>query len=147
MDNKFKLFFTRDSKEVTVPSYAHEDDAGMDIAAKEGGTLKPGEYKLFKSGIRVAVPHGVVMDVRPRSGLAAKHGVTVLNGPGTVDAGYTGDVGVILINLGTEDFVVEPGDRIAQLVFLPVLNAVLFEAKSLNATDRGTNGMGSTGVK
>lgn len=148
MNNEFKLLVKRDHDDVVLPKYEKDGDAGMDIRAYTDGVLKPGEHKLFKSGLRVALPPGVVMDVRPRSGLAYKNLVTVLNSPGTVDSGYRGDVGIILINLGKEDFVVEKGDRIAQLVFLPFLKAVPIEVKDFDEiTDRKDGGFGSTGIK
>ncbi|MGO1392868.1 dUTP diphosphatase [Agrococcus casei] len=128
-----------------TPEYAHPGDAGADLRASEAITLEPGDRALVATGIRIALPDGFVGLVHPRSGLAAKHGVTVLNTPGTIDAGYRGEVKVILANLGREPFSVEPGDRIAQLVVQRVERAEFIRVEQLPGSDRGEGGFGSTG--
>ncbi|MDX1270937.1 dUTP diphosphatase [Bizionia paragorgiae] len=132
-----------------LPSYETLASAGMDLRAhiSESITLKPMERKIVPTGLFLELPVGIEAQVRPRSGLAAKKGVTVLNAPGTVDADYRGEVGVILVNLSTEDFVVENGERIAQLVIAKHERAQWLEVDTLSETDRGTGGFGSTGVK
>ena len=129
-----------------LPVYAHPGDAGMDVRSIEEVTLSPGACALIHTGLVLMLPPNAEAQVRPRSGLALKHGVTVLNTPGTIDAGYRGEVGVILINLGTEPFVVEKGMKIAQLVVSPVAQAEVVEVTSVDETDRGAGGFGSTGV-
>ncbi len=129
-----------------LPVYAHPGDAGMDVRSIEEVTLSPGARALIHTGLVLMLPPNAEAQVRPRSGLALKHGVTVLNTPGTIDAGYRGEVGVILINLGTEPFVVEKGMKIAQLVVSPVAQAEVVEVTSVDETDRGAGGFGSTGV-
>ncbi|MBY0339215.1 MAG: dUTP diphosphatase [Acetobacteraceae bacterium] len=128
-----------------LPGYATEGAAGMDLVAAEAATLPPGGRALVRTGLCIALPDGFEMQVRPRSGLALKHGVTVLNAPGTVDADYRGEVGVILLNTGAEPFAVARGDRIAQAVFAPVTRASWEEVVVLPETQRGTGGFGSTG--
>ena len=129
-----------------LPVYAHPGDAGMDVRSIEEVTLSPGARALIHTGLVLMLPPNAEAQVRPRSGLALKHGITVLNTPGTIDAGYRGEVGVILINLGTEPFVVEKGMKIAQLVVSPVAQAEIVEVTSVDETDRGAGGFGSTGV-
>ena len=131
--------------DLPLPDYATAGAAGMDVVAAEDITLAPGARAAIATGFALAIPNGYEMQVRPRSGLALKHGVTCLNTPGTIDSDYRGEVKVILANLGREPFVVERGDRIAQLVPAPVLRAGLVEVDSLNATTRGVGGFGSTG--
>lgn len=134
-----------------LPKKAHESDAGFDLHAciAESGqyVLKPGERKLVKCGFGMALPVGYEAQVRPRSGLALKHGISVVNSPGTIDAGYRNEVGVILINHGNEDFTISQGDRIAQMVIqkLPEIEVVEVEELSV-ASERGNAGFGSTGV-
>ena len=132
-------------KNAQLPRYAHPGDAGMDIFALESVVLLPGERKRIRTGIALELPEGTEAQVRPRSGLAFRHGITVLNSPGTVDSGYRGEVMVILINLGQAAFTVEAGMRIAQMVVKPVLTAGIQEACALNGTERGGGGFGSTG--
>lgn len=132
-------------KDLPTPAYAHEGDAGMDLFSSESHILKPGESKIFSAGIKVAIPFGFEMQVRPRSGLAAKFGVTVLNTPGTIDHQYRGMVGVILINHSNKDYEVKKGDRIAQAVFAKFESARLKEVDELDQTTRGEGGFGSTG--
>ena len=132
---------------VKLPSYQTSGAAGCDICAflSEEIVLKPGEKALVPTGIKMAIEEGYEVQVRPRSGLAAKNGVTVLNTPGTIDSDYRGEVKVILINLGKEDFVIKNGERIAQLVAAPVTQAVFEKALSLDETERGAGGFGHTG--
>ena len=136
----------RTDPEAQLPAYAHPGDAGMDVRSIEDVTLAPGARALVRTGLVLELPPDAEAQVRPRSGLALKHGVTVLNTPGTIDAGYRGEVGVILINLGAEPFVVEKGMKIAQLVVVPVAQAEIVEVAAVDATDRGAGGFGSTGV-
>lgn len=132
-----------------LPAYETLASAGMDVRANldESIELKPLERALVKTGLFMELPVGYECQVRPRSGLALKKGITVLNSPGTVDADYRGEVGVILINLSNETFVVEDGERIAQLVFAEVAQAEWTQVAELTETDRGAGGFGSTGVK
>jgi dUTP pyrophosphatase len=132
-----------------LPQYATPLSAGMDLRANLDApvTLRPLERKLIPTGLRIALPEGYEAQVRPRSGLALKKGVTVLNTPGTVDADYRGEVGVILINLSQEDFVVEDGERIAQMVIARHEQAELVEVSVLSETERGAGGFGHSGVK
>jgi dUTP pyrophosphatase len=136
----------RTDPEAQLPAYAHPGDAGMDVRSIENVTLSPGARALVRTGLVLELPPDAEAQVRPRSGLALKHGVTVLNTPGTIDAGYRGEVGVILINLGAEPFKVEKGMKIAQLVVAPVAQAEIVEVSAVDATDRGAGGFGSTGV-
>lgn len=128
-----------------LPSYATGGAAGLDIVAAEEVTLAPGARHAVATGFAIAIPAGYEGQVRPRSGLALKHGITCLNTPGTIDSDYRGEVKVILINLGTEPFEVQRGMRIAQLVPAPVLRADFAEVDSLDPTSRGAGGFGSTG--
>lgn len=130
------------------PEYKTEHAAGADIRAElaESITIKPFERYMVPTGIFLALPEGYEAQVRPRSGLAAKFGVTVLNTPGTIDADYRGEVKVILINLGSEDFTINNGDRIAQMIIAPVLQADFVFAENLKDTERGIGGFGSTGI-
>lgn len=129
-----------------LPAYATAHAAGMDVVAAEELTLAPGARHAVATGFAIAIPEGYEVQVRPRSGLALKHGITCLNTPGTIDADYRGEVKVILANLGQEPFPIRRGDRIAQLVPAPVLQARFAEVEELDATDRGAGGFGSTGV-
>jgi len=131
--------------DLPLPRYATTGAAGMDVVAAEDLTLAPGARAAVATGFCLAIPHGYEVQVRPRSGLALKHGITCLNTPGTIDADYRGEVKVILANLGQEPFAVVRGERIAQLVPAPVQRADLAEVASLDDTDRGTGGFGSTG--
>jgi len=132
-----------------LPNYETEASAGMDVRANltEPITLKPLERALIKTGLYMELPVGFECQVRPRSGLALKKGITVLNSPGTIDADYRGEVGVVLINLSSEEFIVEDGERIAQLVFAKVEQAKWEQTALLTETERGVGGFGSTGVK
>jgi dUTP pyrophosphatase len=129
-----------------LPVYASEGDAGCDLRASNDYTIPAGERVLVGTGIRLALPPGIVALVHPRSGLALRHGITVLNTPGTIDSGYRGEVGVILYNSSNKGFVVARGDRIAQLVFQHHLTASFDVVNDLNGTERGTDGFGSSGV-
>lgn len=131
-----------------IPTYETEQSAGMDLRANidESVTLKPLERAIIKTGLYIALPVGFEAQVRPRSGLAAKKGITVLNSPGTVDADYRGEIGVILVNLSNEDFIVQDGERIAQLVIAKHERVAWQEVDILDETARGTGGFGSTGV-
>lgn len=128
-----------------LPAYATAGAAGMDVVAAEDVTIAPGARHAVATGFAIAIPAGHEVQVRPRSGLALRHGITCLNTPGTIDADYRGEVKVILANLGTEPFAVRRGERIAQLVPAPVLRATFAEVASLDATARGSGGFGSTG--
>ena len=141
-----KILWKKIDPAAQLPSYAHPGDAGMDVRSVEELTIPPGGRALVRTGLVMQLPPDAEAQVRPRSGLALKHGVTVLNAPGTIDAGYRGEVGVILINLGDEPFHVEKGMKIAQLVVAPVTRAEVVEVSAVDATDRGTGGFGSTGV-
>ncbi|MFB6417600.1 MULTISPECIES: dUTP diphosphatase [Bradyrhizobium] len=132
-----------------LPAYQTVEAAGLDLMAavpdNEPLTLAPGQYALVPTGLAIALPAGHEAQVRPRSGLAAKHGITVLNAPGTIDADYRGEIKVILINHGQAAFVIKRGERIAQMVIAPVVQAALVPVTTLSATDRGAGGFGSTG--
>lgn len=131
----------------SVPTRAHPTDAGLDLRAAETVKLNPGERRLIGTGVKGAIPTGHVGLITPRSGLAHKYGITVLNAPGTVDAPYRGEVKVNLINLGNRSHVISEGDRVAQMVILPIETMPIVVASSLDTTDRGERGHGSTGVK
>jgi len=135
-------------KDIELPSYETVGSAGMDIRAAvlEPISLKPGARALVPSGFKMALPEGYEAQIRPRSGLALKKGITLPNSPGTIDTDYRGEVGVILMNLGHENFVIERGDRIAQMVIAPITVGVWVEASELDETARGQGGFGSTGV-
>ncbi len=130
-----------------LPGYATAASSGLDLRAHLAAplTLKPLERALVPTGVRVSIPDGFEAQVRPRSGLAIEHGVTVLNTPGTIDADYRGEVKVILINLGSEPFIVKSGDRVAQMVFQKIVRVSLREVKELPRSERGSGGFGSTG--
>ena len=130
----------------TLPCYAHSGDAGMDLVAFQEVSIPAGDVALVRTGLSIQLPPGTEAQVRPRSGLALKRKVTVLNTPGTIDEGYRGEIGVILINHGKEDFIAEKGMKIAQLVIKPVLRVEIEEADSLTETARGIGGFGSSGV-
>ncbi|WP_440979567.1 dUTP diphosphatase [Sphingomonas pseudosanguinis] len=130
---------------LALPAYATPGAAGMDVVAAESLTLAPGARAAVATGFAIAIPPGYEVQVRPRSGLALKHGITCLNTPGTIDEDYRGEVKVILANLGQEPFAVVRGERIAQLVPAPVQHATLTEVETLDDTQRGTGGFGSTG--
>ena len=132
-----------------LPAYQSAHASGLDLLAAVAEdaplVLAPGAHALVPTGLAIALPEGFEAQLRPRSGLAAKHGVTVLNSPGTIDADYRGEIQVILINHGAEPFTIKRGERIAQMVIAPVVQAALVDVDELSATDRGTGGFGSTG--
>lgn len=132
-----------------LPQYATEQSAGMDLRANIDApvVLRPLERRLIPTGLHIALPSGYEAQVRPRSGLALKHGITVLNAPGTIDADYRGEIGVVLINLSNEDFTVNDGERIAQMVIAHHETATFVEVEALSETERGEGGYGHTGVK
>jgi dUTP pyrophosphatase len=134
-------------RDLQLPGYATAGAAGMDVEAGVRGslTIAPGEWVLVPTGLSVALPEGYELQVRPRSGLAVKHGVTILNSPGTIDADYRGEVKIALINLGHNAYTVNRGERIAQLVLSPVVRAVFVEAANLDKTERDSGGFGHTG--
>jgi dUTP pyrophosphatase len=132
--------------DVPLPAYAHDGDAGLDLAAAQDVELAPGGRAAVPTGLAVAVPPGWVGLVHPRSGLARRHGVTVANAPGTIDAGYRGEVQVLLVNLGTDPVLLRKGDRVAQLLLQRVGRAEIVEVEELDGTTRGEGGFGSTGL-
>ena len=143
MNNEI-LIQINDSK---MPEMATPGAAGYDLCASKALIIKSGEFEKVPTGIRISMPLGLEAQVRPRSGLAAKHGVTVLNAPGTIDSDYRGEICVILINHGKKDFQIEPGMRIAQMVFSKVIQVDFKQVEQLDETARGEGGFGSTGVK
>ena len=140
------LKFKRVHPDAVLPAYAHPSDAGMDIRSVEELVIPAGKRALVHTGLVILLPPLYEAQVRPRSGLALKAGVTVLNAPGTIDSGYRGEIGVILANFGDADFKVAKGDKIAQLVIAPVTQPEIEEAEVVDETDRGAGGFGSTGV-
>jgi dUTP pyrophosphatase len=129
-----------------LPAYESAGAAGMDICAAEGMNLRVGKRAAVPTGFAFAIPQGYEIQVRPRSGLALKNGITCLNTPGTIDSDYRGEIKVILANLGDEDFMIRTGDRIAQIVVAPVTHAAMVEVDALDTTARGGGGFGSTGI-
>ncbi len=144
-----KILIKRLSKNVNIPKYETQGSSGMDLSAdiEKKIQIKPGETSIIPTGIAVALPANFEIQIRPRSGLAAKNQITVLNTPGTIDADYRGEIKVILTNFGKTTFVVEKGARIAQMVLSPVTKAKIKEVENLDKTDRGSGGFGSTGTK
>ena len=144
-----EILIKRLSKNVALPRYETEDSSGLDLAANIDEQIKilPGKSEIIPTGLAVAIPKNFEIQIRPRSGLAAKNQVSVLNTPGTIDADYRGEIKVILINLSDKVFVIEKGLRIAQMVVCPVIKAKLKEVTNLEATERGSSGFGSTGIK
>ena len=140
------LRFRKTRLDAVLPSYAHPSDAGMDVRSVDDLTIAPGKRALVHTGLVMLLPPMYEAQVRPRSGLALKSGVTVLNTPGTIDSGYRGEVGVILANFGEADFQVRKGDKIAQIVIAPVTQPEIVETTEVDETDRGAGGFGSTGV-
>lgn len=135
----------RENEEISLPEYGTPFSAGADLRASEAAVLLPGERASIPTGLRIELPEGYEAQVRPRSGLAIRHGVTILNAPGTIDSDYRGEIRVLLINHGQEAFTIEPGDRIAQIVVAPVSRIVWQQAGSLEESARGEGGFGSTG--
>lgn len=129
-----------------IPQYAHDNDAGMDLFSTDITILMPGEIQLIHTGIAIELPDDVEAQIRPRSGLALKNGITVLNSPGTIDAGYRGEIGIIVINHGKESCEINIGTKIAQMVITPIIHATIQEVVELEESERGRNGFGSTGI-
>ena len=144
-----KILIKRLSKEVSLPKYETSGSSGMDLAAyiDSNININPGQIAIIPTGLALSIPKGFEVQIRPRSGLAAKQKISVLNTPGTIDADYRGEIKVILINLGPEPFKVEKGLRIAQMIVCPIVQAQLKEVDDLSETDRGKGGFGSTGTK
>lgn len=135
------------SAKAKLPIYAHENDSGLDLFSIENKDILPNQSALIRTGIIIELPKDTEAQIRPRSGLALKHQITVLNSPGTIDNGYRGEIGVILINHGNESFKVEEGMKIAQMVIKPILKVNVIKVDEINNTSRGENGFGSTGIK
>ena len=144
-----KILIKRFSDNVLIPKYETDGSSGMDISAfiEDDIAITPGSKVIIPTGFSLSIPIGYEIQIRPRSGLSAKHGLTVLNTPGTIDADYRGEIKVILINLSKNKFVIENGLRIAQMVVCPIIQAELQEVKKLSTTARGDGGFGSTGIK
>ena len=144
-----EILIKRLSKKINLPKYETEGSSGMDLAAciDKEINIKPGQISIIPTGISVSIPKNFEIQIRPRSGLAAKNQISVLNTPGTVDADYRGEIKVIIINLGKKSFIVEKGTRIAQMVVCPIVKAKIKEVDSLEKTTRGSRGFGSTGTK
>ena len=134
-------------KDAKLPEYAHQDDAGMDIFAVEEKNINAGKSALIRTGISIQLPENTEAQIRPRSGLALRHQITLLNSPGTIDAGYRGEICVIVINHSNKSFLVTKLMKIAQMVIKPVLNITMEEVDELNLSNRGKGGFGSTGLK
>ncbi len=148
MENRFYIARTEDAADLPLPAYMSEGAAGMDLYAnvKEEVTVEKGSIKLIPTGIRIAMPEGFEAQIRPRSGLALKNGISLVNSPGTIDSDYRGEIGVIVINLGENDFVVKRGDRIAQMVINRYEKVEWTECADLDETERGEGGFGHSGV-
>ena len=144
-----EILIKRLSKEILLPKYETVGSSGLDLSANINSSIDilPGQTVIIPTGLSVSIPQGYEVQIRPRSGIAAKKSVTVLNTPGTIDSDYRGEIKVILINLGKLSFTVEKGDRIAQMVLCPVIKAKIKEVEDLNTTTRGKGGFGSTGKK
>ena len=140
------LRFKRIHPDAVLPAYAHPSDAGMDVRSVADLVIPAGGRALVPTGLVAIIPPMYEIQVRPRSGLALKHGVIVLNTPGTIDSGYRGEIGVILANFGDREFSVSKGDKVAQLVFAPVVQPEIEETDTIDDTDRGAGGFGSTGI-
>ena len=143
-----EILIKRLSREVPLPKYETDGSSGLDLAAfiEKNIEIKPGKSEMIPTGLAIAIPKDFEIQIRPRSGLAAKNQISVLNTPGTIDADYRGEIKVILINLGTKSFMIENGTRIAQMVLCPIAKAKLKEVKILESTKRGSGGFGSTGT-
>ena len=144
-----EILIKRLSKNIPLPKYETDGSSGMDLAAniEQNVEIKPGQSAIIPTGIALSIPKNFEIQIRPRSGLAAKNQISVLNTPGTIDSDYRGELKVILVNLGKENFKIEKGIRIAQMVLCPVVRATLKEVDILEETERGEGGFGSTGVK
>ena len=147
MNSHVDVLIQRLDPDVPLPTYAHPGDAGADLVSTQDVTLAPGERAAVPTGIAIALPAGYVGLIHPRSGLALKHGVSMVNAPGTIDAGYRGEIKVLLVNHdGKSSFVIQRGDRIAQLVIQRVERGLFHEVRQLPGSDRGDGGFGSTGI-
>lgn len=146
---KIKVKCLHSHHDLPLPSYASEGSSGCDLRASMDSpiTLNPGEIQLVPTGIAISVPAGYEAQIRPRSGIALKHGVGMVNSPGTIDADYRGEIGIILINWGKNPFVIHNGDRIAQMVIARVFHAEIHEEAELDETERGTGGFGHSGIR
>jgi dUTP pyrophosphatase len=144
-----KILIKRLSKNIPLPKYETEGSSGMDLTANVNKVIEiqPGKSEIIPTGLALSIPKNYEIQIRPRSGLAAKNQISVLNTPGTIDEDYRGEIKVILINLGEKKFIIEKGLRIAQMVLCPVIKAELEEVDELNETKRGSGGFGSTGIK
>ena len=146
MQGNLNIRIKKIKENAILPHYAHEGDAGVDLYSTEDYVLKPGQITLVSIGIKIAIPKGYEALVRPKSGLALNHGISVCNSPGTIDSGYRGEVRVIVINHGAEEFKIEKGTKIAQMVFNKIEKAEFEEVENLDNTKRGQGGFGSTGL-
>ena len=148
MENRFYINKTEDAKDLSLPKYMTKGAAGMDLYANvhDDTVIKRGEIKLIKTGIRISLPEGFEAQIRPRSGLALKNGISLVNSPGTIDSDYRGEIGVIVINHGAEDFTVKRGDRIAQMVINRYERVDWCECEELDETERADGGFGHSGV-
>ncbi|MCH4258059.1 MAG: dUTP diphosphatase [Clostridium tyrobutyricum] len=144
---KYTIKIKKINKLAVIPQYAHKGDAGMDLFSIDDVIIKPMERKLVHTGIQIQLPTNTEAQIRPRSGLALKNGITVLNTPGTIDEGYRGEIGIILINLSNEPFKVEEKMKIAQMIIKPIISPEIKEVDKLSDTSRGEGGFGSTGLK
>lgn len=146
---KIKIKRMDGHRDIPIPTYETEGSAGMDLraAVNEAVTIDPGKIRLIPTGLMVSIPHGYEAQIRPRSGLALKHGIGMVNSPGTIDSDYRGEIRVIMINWGEEPFVVHRGDRIAQMIITQVFRAGLLEVEELEPTGRGEGGFGHSGLK
>ena len=145
MTDEITVKILRKASTVEIPKYATPNSAGVDLCSMMYGIIKPGEQMLVPTGIKLAIPEGYEAQIRPRSGLALSHHIIIPNSPGTIDSDYRGEIMVLLLNMGTEPFTVTFGDRIAQMVFVPVVRAKFEDVKKLDDTVRGSGGFGSTG--
>jgi len=142
-----KVEIVKLDKTLPTPFYAHHGDAGMDLYSAVELVLNPGERAIVPTGLKIAIPYGFEVQIRPRSGLAAKHGISIVNAPGTIDHQYRGELGIIMINHGKDPFSVKKGERVAQMIFNKIEFAYLEEVEELSSTERGLGGFGSTGTK
>lgn len=141
-----KLKIKKLNENAILPKYAHHNDSGMDLFAIENKEIKPATQELIKTGIAIELPKNTEAQIRPRSGLALKYGITVLNTPGTIDEGYRGEIGVILINHSQQTFLIETGMKIAQMIIMPIIRCEIEEVIELSITQRNDGGFGSTGI-
>jgi len=146
LSDNLRIKIKKIKESAILPHYAHEGDAGVDLYSTEDYVLRPGQRVLVSTGLSMAIPKGYEGQVRPKSGLALKHGISVCNSPGTIDSGYHGEIGVISINHSNEEFKIEKGIKIAQMIFNKVEEAEFEEVEELDNTKRGEEGFGSTGL-